>query len=182
MASRRSLLSAGGFWLAGLALPALARAGAPVVDIEMRGDVNGSKVWFDPIGLRVEAGTAIRWTTRQNVHTATAYHPDNDDHSLRIPKTAQPWDSGYLVEPGDRFSVVLTVPGVYDYYCAPHEHAGMVGRIVVDTPTGPGVRPFDYFKSFKPVPPWTDVPPAAQVNFPTVEEIMRKGRVVPPRN
>ena len=33
--------------------------------------------------------------------------------------------------PGEAFEVMLTEPGVYDYYCVPHEHAGMVGRIVV---------------------------------------------------
>ena len=30
--------------------------------------------------------------------------------------------------------MTFTVEGVYDYYCVPHEHAGMVGRIVVGTP------------------------------------------------
>ena len=39
--------------------------------------------------------------------------------------------------PGESFAVELTEPGVYDYYCIPHEHAGMVGRIVVG---GPGAR------------------------------------------
>jgi hypothetical protein len=33
----------------------------------------------------------------------------------------------------------------YDYYCMPHEAAGMVGRLVVGRPGGPGALPFDYF-------------------------------------
>ncbi|MDA7965440.1 plastocyanin/azurin family copper-binding protein, partial [Ruegeria sp.] len=32
----------------------------------------------------------------------------------------------------------LTIPGVYDYYCLPHEAAAMVGRIVVGTPDDAG--------------------------------------------
>lgn len=28
--------------------------------------------------------------------------------------------------------------------CAPHEETGMVGRIVVGRPAGPGMQPFDY--------------------------------------
>ena len=36
--------------------------------------------------------------------------------------------------PGESFEVELTEPGVYDYFCIPHEHAGMVGRIVVGGP------------------------------------------------
>ena len=52
-------------------------------------------------------------------------------------------DSGYLL-PDEEFSLTLTRSGAYDYFCIPHEHAGMVGRIVVaaegeavSAPTGP---------------------------------------------
>ena len=161
--------------LAGLASPAILRASTRIVEIGMRSDEDGAKVWFDPIGILVEPGTTIRWIIRENVHTATAYHPDNDDHSLRIPKAAKPWDSDYLVNPGDNFEINLTVPGVYDYYCAPHEQAGMVGRIIVAEPTGPGALPFDYFNSQN--SDWEDVPDEAQQAFPSIGKIMRDGIV-----
>ena len=51
---------------------------------------------FNPIGLRVAPGTTVRWVVEANVHTATAYHPANGGHPLRIPERAEPWDSGYL--------------------------------------------------------------------------------------
>jgi plastocyanin len=103
----------------------------------MRGRKDGSKVWFDPIGIRADPGVVIRWTNRDpgNAHTATAYHPNIGVRQRRIPEAALPWDSGYLL-PGDSYSTTLTVAGVYDYYCLPHEHAGMVGRIVVGDPAG----------------------------------------------
>ena len=119
-------LRAGGLLLAGLAAPALVRptrAGG-VVEIRLRSDALGTKVWFDPIGVLIEPGQTVRWVNEANVHTSTAYHPDNDGHALRIPEAAEPWDSGYLVEPGDRFEVTLTVPGVYDYFCAPARDGG----------------------------------------------------------
>ena len=106
----------------------------------MKSDTEGSDVWFDPIGVWVEPGQTVRWIVDANVHTTTAYHPKNDGHSLRIPEGATPWDSGFLVNPGDRYDVTLTVPGVYDYFCQPHEAAGMVGRIVVGKPGGPGAN------------------------------------------
>lgn len=167
--------------LAGVAVPGIvpgvAFGAGAVVDIDMRSDTDGARVWFDPIGLLIPAMTTIRWTTRQNVHTATAYHPDNDNHSLRIPDQATPWDSGYLVNPGDSFEVTLSVPGVYDYYCAPHEYGGMVGRIIVSDPSGPGALAFDYFGTLAPVPDWQEVPDLARANFPSIRDIMANGVV-----
>lgn len=163
--------------LAGLAIPGIAQGHGFVADITMRSDIDGAHVWFDPIGLLVQPSTTIRWTLKENVHTATAYHPDNDNHSRRIPDAAEPWDSDYLVNPGDAFEVTLTVPGVYDYYCAPHEHGGMVGRIIVAEATGPGALPFDYFKRLSPVPDWEAVPDLAQVMFPSIESILTNGVV-----
>lgn len=128
---------------------------------------------FDPIGLWVPMGQTVRWVVHQDVHTTTAYHPKNDHHSLRIPEGAEPWDSGFLVKPGAHFDVTFTVEGVYDYYCLPHEQAGMVGRIIVGRPAGPGTLPFDYFKGRPGTTGWRPVPEAAQKAFPGVEEIMR---------
>jgi plastocyanin len=171
---RRAVLQTGRLLLAGLAAPAALRSvrASDVVEIRLRSDTLGTKVWFDPIGLLVEPGQTVRWVNESNVHTSTAYHPANDGHALRIPKAAEPWDSGYLVEPGDWFDVTLTIPGVYDYFCAPHEAAGMVGRIIVSRPTGPGTLPYDYFKDDPATREWRAVPKPAQAAFPTIELIM----------
>ena len=177
--SRRPVLRVGGLLLAGLAVPALirpARAG-DVVEIRMRSDPLGTHVAFDPTGILIEPGQTVRWVNEANVHTSTAYHPANDGHALRIPHAAEPWDSGYLVEPGESFEVALNVPGVYDYFCAPHEMAGMVGRIIVGKPSGPGALPFDYFEGDPAAQDWQAVPQAAQAAFPPIEAIMNE-RVV----
>jgi plastocyanin len=158
----------------------LGSAAAPEV-IEMRSDALGSRVWFDPIGLYVDPGTTVRWIVRENVHATTAYHPRNDHHPLRIPESAAPWDSGFLVNPGDHFDVMLTVPGVYDYYCMPHEVAGMVGRIVVGEPLGPGAEPFDYWVGRPGTDGWRHVPDAAREAFPSVARILAERRVHPDR-
>lgn len=168
--TRRQLLGAGGLWLAGLGLPRRLLAADPVV-IRMRSDARGARVFFDPIGLLVQPGARLRWVLESGVHTTTAYHPANDGHPLRIPEQAAPWDSGYLVEPEARFDVTLTVPGIYDYFCGPHEAAGMVGRIVVgEARGGPATRPFENGES-------EAVPPAARAAFPLIERILREGAV-----
>jgi plastocyanin len=187
--SRRDFLKVGGLTLAALGLaPGRAGASTALFDarprlptalevIEMRSDAGGAHVWFDPIGLYVEPHTTIRWIARENVHTATAYHPGNGHHPLRIPERAAPWDSGFLIHPGDHFDVTLTEPGVYDYYCMPHEAAGMVGRIVVGRASGPGAKPFDYWVGQPGTSGWIHVPDAARRAFPTVAQILTAHRV-----
>jgi plastocyanin len=164
---RRSFIQAsGGLLLAGMVTRAtLSHAGEPI-DIAMMGVPGGARVWFRPIGLLIEVGQTVRWTNRDpgNSHTATAYHPSLYKKAQRIPDGAQAWDSGFLL-PEESFSHTFTVPGVYDYYCLPHEHAGMVGRIIVSGAAADG---------------WLSrassnagLPDIALQTFPTVERIMR---------
>ena len=60
--------------------------------------------------------------------------------------------------------------GVYDYYCVPHEHAGMVGRIVVGKPPAKEL-------AISADPELTPLPEAALQGFPSVEQIMAEGIV-----
>lgn len=169
--TRRLALGGGGGLLAAVLLrPALVLAAGPV-EITMSGTADGAQVWFDPIGVHIEPGQTVRWTNRDagNSHTATAYHPSLWERPLRIPEGATPWDSDYLL-PDESFEVTLTVPGVYDYYCVPHEHAGMVGRIVVGTPAADFAFP-------PPEAGLEPLPEAALGNFPAVAEILAKGMV-----
>jgi plastocyanin len=166
--TRRRMLEAGGATLAALVVrPA---AADDVVDIAMQGRGGGAHVWYDPIGIHVRPGQTIRWTNRDpgNAHTATAYHPAILDRPRRVPARAEPWDSDYLL-PGEAFSVVLTAEGVYDYYCVPHEHAGMVGRIVVGPPSSPGAA------DHPPDPALAPLPDVALNGFPPVADILELG-------
>ncbi len=173
--TRRRALEAGGGFLAALLLrPPLVIAAEPI-EIVMAGKPDGSHVWFNPVGIQVSPGQTIRWSNRDpgNVHTTTSYHPDIDGRTLRIPPGAQPWQSDYLM-PDQSFEVTLTMEGVYDYYCIPHEHAGMVGRIVVGSPP-PDEPPSLSSEDAKLTPP----PEVALSNFPTVAAILQAGRVPP---
>lgn len=167
--NRRQALEMSGGFLAALALPNLVARAEAITEIVMGGRSDGSHVWFDPVGLLVQPGQTIRWINRDrgNAHTATAYHPANFDKPRRIPSAAEPWDSDYLL-PEESFSVTLTQPGVYDYFCVPHERAGMVGRIVVGGPQANGRRSRGTD---------ADLPEAARLAFPAVEDIVANGMV-----
>ena len=170
--TRRRVIEVGGGVIAALLVKPGAATAANVVEIVMQGDADGSHVWFDPLGIHIQPGQTVRWTNRDagNSHTATAYHPRVLERPRRIPRAAKPWDSDYLL-PDQSFSTIFVQEGVYDYYCVPHEHAGMVGRIVVgkvktadvsDAPRAAGLIP---------------LPAAALAAFPSVEEILAKGMV-----
>jgi plastocyanin len=172
MLTRRNVLQVGGVTLAAFVSRPLVALGADIIDLAMTGRPDGSDVWFDPIGIHIQPGQTLRWTNQDkgNAHTVTAYHPAIFDRPLRIPDGAEPWDSDYLL-PGESFSVTLTVPGVYDYYCVPHEHAGMVGRIVV------GDAPAADYPATVADPALTALPDVALANFPAIADILASGTI-----
>ena len=170
----RSLLAA---CLAGAALLGAGIASAATVEVK-RVQAPAGDAYFDPAGVRIAPGDTVRWVQMSGFHSITSYHPRNDNHELRIPESAEPWDSDILLadypKSGSTFERVFTVPGVYDYFCKPHEMAGMVGRIVVGEPgDGPGTKPFGY----APGEHWKPVPEVARKAFPPIADILQKGIV-----
>jgi plastocyanin len=172
MLNRRRLIQAGGGLLAASLIRPSWVAATDIIEVAMQGRADGSHVWFDPMGLRVMPGQTVRWINHDpgNSHTVTSYHPSIYDRPRRIPEGAEPWDSDYLL-PDESFEVTFSVEGVYDYYCIPHEHAGMIGRIVVGSPLDE--EPPDPLAGDDFVP----LPEAALANFPSVERILADGRV-----
>ena len=159
------------------ALGAAASATAAMVEVKMVQTPAG-KTYFDPAGVHIAPGDTVRWVQISGFHSVTAYHPGNDNHELRIPPAAEPWDSDILLadypKRGATFEHVFTVQGVYDYFCKPHEMAGMVGRVVVGDPgDGPATKPFGYAPDER----WASVPEVARKAFPSIDEILKKGTV-----
>lgn len=99
---------------------------------------------FDPVGLYVQPGETLRFVPARTggITTLTAYHPENDNRELRIPEAAQPFDLG--LPRRLFFDLKLTVEGTYDYFSKYQEVLGMVGRIIVGRPGGPGEKPWGY--------------------------------------
>lgn len=87
---------------------------------------------FVPDVVQARAGDTIEFTNESNfVHTVTAdptlvKNPAN----VVLPAGAAPFHSGKLL-PGKTFTQTLTVPGLYQYVCLPHELHGMQGQIEV---------------------------------------------------
>jgi len=88
---------------------------------------------FDPHVTWVEAGGTVTWRLESGTHTATAYHPGNDQPRL-VPEGTEAWDSGTMSEEGETFERTFETAGVYHYLCKPHEQFGMIATVIVGTP------------------------------------------------
>ncbi len=97
---------------------------------------------FTPAVAWVETGGTVVWHFEETSHTVTTYHP-NYDRPQRIPSGVEtPFNSefGGAGDPGTSFNFVFETPGVWNYFCKPHEGQGMVGIVVVEGPEGgPGL-------------------------------------------
>ena len=98
---------------------------------------------FDPVGLFVQRGETVRFMNGSiQMITITSYHPKNDNHELRMPEQAEPFDFGVPERPF--YDVTFDIEGTYDFFSRYQELLGMIGRIVVGRPGGPAEQPWGY--------------------------------------
>src|SRR5262245_47198831 len=76
-------------------------------------DYAQGRFYFDPVGLFVEVGQTVRWENSDWGFNVSAFPPESENHELRIPDAAQPFDSGLMVE-GASYSWTFRVEGTYD--------------------------------------------------------------------
>ena len=77
----------------------------------------------------------------------------------------------------DNYEVAMTVEGIYDYYCKPHEAAGMVGRIIAIEEVSVRKDAFVPYPDEPENPRWRKIPQAALHQFPSPKEILESGRI-----
>jgi plastocyanin len=107
-------------------------------------DVGMSTVAFKPETVTVTVGDAVVWrNTSKQAHTVTAYEQalpagaayfasgEFDTESA----ARQAWADGFggRIEQQQTYRHTFDVTGEYPYFCVPHEQAGMVGTVVVES-------------------------------------------------
>lgn len=102
--------------------------------------------YFEPTGLHVDPGDAVKFNFATPDHTITAYHPDLG-WQQRVPDGVPPFSSP-VGSTGGFWLYQFEEAGLYDAFCAPHEILGMVVRLVVGDPEAPA-----YADDFEAVPP-----------------------------
>ncbi|MFC6976767.1 plastocyanin/azurin family copper-binding protein [Halomicroarcula sp. GCM10025709] len=106
---------------------------------------------FDPDDLTIEPGDTVVWENVGAIgHSVTAYEAeipeeatyfasgdfDSEDAARNSYRAGDP-ESGDITE-GMTYEHTFEVAGSYDYFCIPHESAGMVGTIQVGGDGGNG--------------------------------------------
>ena len=119
---RDGLKMIGATALAASPLKALAESHGGMHEVQMlnKDPDSGERQVFYPAVLQIAEGDTVKFVATDRGHNSEA----NDD---LLPEGAEAW-SGKI---NDDIEVTLTVPGVYGYYCTPHQSAGMIGLILV---------------------------------------------------
>jgi len=108
-------------------------AGQPDAVVEMNDDLA-----FVPAEIEIAAGDTIGWTNVGSFrHTVTAYEDDLPEGAAYFAsggfdseQAARVETGGYLEET-ESYAHTFETEGAYEYYCIPHETAGMVGTVEV---------------------------------------------------
>lgn len=97
-----------------------------------KGVVNMSEMGFSPQTLIVNVGDRVIWKNTSDVTHNVVADPAKALYrvDIKLPSGGRPFGSDYL-QPGQSFSHVFQVPGIYRYVCTLHEGSGMKGVIVV---------------------------------------------------
>lgn len=87
---------------------------------------------FKPANVVVNAGDTVEWRNKSLIsHTITADPAKAHDRSdASVPAGAAPFDSG-RIPAGGVYRHTFVTPGVYRYFCTPHEDEAMLGQVTV---------------------------------------------------
>ncbi len=89
--------------------------------------VGVSNLVFTPANINVNVGDTMQWNWVNGSHTTTA-------DASGIPAGAATWNS-QMNSTVTTFSYRITVAGVYNYYCVPHQGSGMVATFTASPST-----------------------------------------------
>ena len=101
--------------------------------------VDMSDIAFSPKKLRVPAGTTVTWANGKIGHSVTAYEEKIPDEAAYFASggfdgeaaARKAYPSKGNIPPGESYQHTFEAPGTYEYFCIPHESAGMVGTVEV---------------------------------------------------
>jgi plastocyanin len=105
-------------------------------------DVGMTAVAFKPATITVTVGDEVVWHNNSaRAHSITAYEDGIPADAAYFATggydseadARDAWDGmNGAITNGETYAHTFEVPGTYNYFCIPHEQAGMVGQVVVE--------------------------------------------------
>nr|XP_043614733.1 plastocyanin-like [Erigeron canadensis] len=108
---------------------ALLASNALAIEV-LLGDNNGALV-FEPANFSVASGETIVFKNNIGFPHNVVFDEDEIPSGVDAAKISMD-EQDYLNAGGETYSVALTEKGTYSFYCAPHQGAGMVGKVTVN--------------------------------------------------
>nr|GEY92756.1 plastocyanin A'/A'' [Tanacetum cinerariifolium] len=91
---------------------------------------NDGGLAFEPATFSVPAGEKIVFKNNRGFPHNVVFDEDEIPSGVDATKISM-GDEDYLNAGGEEYAVTLTEKGTYSFYCAPHQGAGMVGKVTV---------------------------------------------------
>ena len=123
----------GPHWFAGMTGTITVEPAAPTA---ARYEVIVRDFEFDPDLIGIASGDTVCWIWESGSHTTTSGSSSDPQHN-----PGALWSSP-INSTTTEFCYVFDSPGLYNYFCIPHESLGMNGAVAVDEPTT-GLPPDD---------------------------------------
>ncbi|XP_076947817.1 plastocyanin [Bidens hawaiensis] len=107
---------------------ALLASNALALEIKLGSDDGG--LVFEPATFSVAAGEKIVFKNNAGFPHNVIFDEDEIPSGVDAAKISM-GEEDYLNAGGEEYAVTLTEKGTYSFYCAPHQGAGMVGKVTV---------------------------------------------------
>ena len=92
--------------------------------VKMLSSLNGQMMVFEPPVLNINKGDTVKWLNTNPGHNSASINE-------MIPSNTKPWNG----KMNEEIKVQFDTEGVYGYKCTPHYILGMVGLIIVGSPS-----------------------------------------------
>ncbi|XP_010459715.1 PREDICTED: plastocyanin major isoform, chloroplastic [Camelina sativa] len=112
------------------AAASIALAGNAMAIEVLLGGGDGSLA-FIPNDFSISKGEKIVFKNNAGFPHNVVFDEDEIPSGVDVAKISMS-EEALLNAPGETYEVSLTEPGTYSFYCAPHQGAGMVGKVTVN--------------------------------------------------
>eukprot|EP00793_Prasinoderma_coloniale_P002898 PRCOL_00002380-RA len=104
-------------------------AATPAMAASVKLGSDSGALVFDPATVTISKGDSVTWTNNAGFPHNVVFDEDAVPDGVDVDSLSS-YD--LLNAPGESHSATFDVAGTYEYYCEPHQGAGMAGKVVVN--------------------------------------------------